>query len=254
MTSLRRLFFPVASLTVLLIPAAPALAQTARSGGGGNAQLMQEMQQLASERTALQAENARMKKELDDLRKERDSLKKGQQAMDGRVKATEAALARSTTEHNTTEQELKQSKERMQELVAKFRETIQTLRDVENDRATAKQALEVSNHDLKVCVDHNSALYKLDEEVLDRLEHQSAWSRVATLEPFTKIKRVQLENLVDDFKSRADEQRLKPGFGASAAAAGGAGQSSGASPSAPATTSAPAPGPASQPPQTRQQN
>ncbi len=52
-----------------------ALAQTTRSGGGANAQLMQQMQQLASERTSLQAENAKLKKELDDLRKDRDALK-----------------------------------------------------------------------------------------------------------------------------------------------------------------------------------
>ncbi len=184
-------------------------AQTARSGSGASAQLMQQMQQLASERTSLQAQNAEMKKELDALRKERDSLKKSQQAVDVRYKSAEAALARDAAQHDSAEQELKQAKDRMQELITKFRETIQTLRQAEADRAAAQQALASSDRDLKVCVQHNTALYKLNGEVLDRMEHQSAFTRMATIEPFTRIKRVQLENLVDDFKSRAADQVLK---------------------------------------------
>ncbi len=33
---------------------------------------------------------------------------------------------------------------------------------------------------------------------------------MASLEPFTKIKRVQLENLVDDYHSRAEDQKVAP--------------------------------------------
>jgi hypothetical protein len=209
MNLFRWLTVPVVGLAIAVFFTGVTAAQTARSGGGANAQLMQQMQQLASERTSLQTANAQMKKELDDLRKERDSLKKSQQAVDVRLKSSEAALARNATQHDSTEQELKQTKDRMQELVVKFRETIQTLRQVESERASAQQAFGASDRDLKVCVQHNAALYKLNEEVLDRFEHQSAFTRMATIEPFTKVKRVQLENLVDDFKSRADDQVLK---------------------------------------------
>jgi chromosome segregation ATPase len=230
---------PAATFALLAAFAGAAYGQTARSGGGNNAQLLQQMQQLASERTALQAENARMKKDLDDLRKERDALKKGEQAAEGRAKATEAALtlARNTSRRDTSEEELKQTKDRMQELVTKFRETIQTLKEVENESVTAKQAYAASDRDLKTCVDHNAALYKLNEEVLTRLEHQSGWSRVATLEPFTQIKRVQLENLVDDYKSRAVEQKLKAG---SATPTGLGASATPAAPVAPAAPAAPA--------------
>jgi len=49
-------------------------------------------------------------------------------------------------------------------------------------------------------------LYKLNTEVLDRLEHQGLWSHLARSEPFTQLKRTQLENLVDDYKQRATDQ------------------------------------------------
>jgi chromosome segregation ATPase len=187
-------------------------AQTARSGGGGgNAQLTQQLQQLASERTAMQAEQARMKKEIEELRKERDALKAGQQAASQRVRAaSDAALARSTQDREAVETELVRVKERTQELIEKFRETTQTLREVETDRATAKQAVAQHERDLNACVASNMALYKLNDEVLTRLGQQGFWSRVGQAEPFTKLKRVELENLIDEYRNRADDQKLAP--------------------------------------------
>jgi chromosome segregation ATPase len=197
----------------LLFATGSANAQTARPGGGANTQLLQQLQQLqqlGSERASLQAENAKMKKELEDIRKERDQLKKGQQLVEQRVKSSEAALSRSTQERASTDQELTQTKAKMQELIAKFRETLQTLRDLETQSTTYKQSLATRDQELKTCIDRNLALYHLNEEVLARLDKQGVLSRVAQAEPFTRIKRVQLENLIDEYKARAEDQRLSP--------------------------------------------
>src|SRR6185312_10853356 len=107
-----------AAVTLSLTMSA-AHGQSARSGGGASAQLMQQMQQLASERTSLQAENAKLKKDLEDMRKDRDALKKGQQALDRRAKTSEGSLKEVLSRRDTSEQELTQTKEKMQQLVAK---------------------------------------------------------------------------------------------------------------------------------------
>ena len=188
-----------------------AVAQTARSGGGGgNAQLIQQLQQLGTERTQLQAENERMKKELDELRKERDGLKAGQKTLTAREQAATAAVARGAQERESAASELTQQKARMQELIGKFRETAQTLKEVETDRAAKTQQLATRDTELKTCVDRNLALYQLNGEVLDRLEHQGLWSHLARSEPFTQIKRTQLENLVDGYRQKAEDQRVAP--------------------------------------------
>ena len=199
-----------AAVAACLAIAPPCSAQVARSGGGaGSAQLMQQMQQLASERTALQAENAKLKKDLEDARKERDALKKGQSALEQRAKVAESSVKQTLEQRQSQEQELTQTKDKLQQLVAKFRETLQNMHEIETDRVASKQSLSTREQELKVCVDHNRGLYKLNQQVLTRLEHQGVWSRVAASEPFTKIKRVQLENLVDEYKGQADDLRLK---------------------------------------------
>jgi chromosome segregation ATPase len=189
---------------------APLAAQTARSGGGASAQLLQQMQQLASERTTLQAENDKLKSELADVKKDRDALKAAQTGVDRRARDAVAALEHSSAEREATDQELTQSKAKMQELIAKFRETLQKMREIETDDTAQRQALATREHDLSVCVDHNKALYHLDDEALTRLEKQGVFSRVAQSEPFTKIKRIQLENFVDESRDRAQGQLVTP--------------------------------------------
>ena len=201
---------PIAISLLCLMFSLRVEAQAARRDAGGNAQLMQQMQQLAAERTQLQAENARMKKELDDLRKERDGLRAGKESNDKRAHMSEVALAHAAQEREQGSKELDQLKERTQELIAKFRETIQELRTVETDRTKVREDLVSRDTQLKSCVNSNVALYKLNDEVLDKFETQGFWSNVARAEPFTKLKRVELENLADGYRDRADDAKVMP--------------------------------------------
>lgn len=196
-------------LAVFCVAVAPgAIAQSARKESGNNAQLMQQMQQLAAERTQLQAENARVKKELEETRKERDSLKGEREVGDKRLRNAEGAAVRAAGDRKQLEDELAQYKTNMADLVAKFRDTVATLRQVETERVTAGRDLETRNTELKSCVDRNAQLYTLNDEILDKFESQGFWSSMAKAEPFTRIKRSQLENLADDYRARAQDAEI----------------------------------------------
>ena len=209
MIRLSRSFVALACLAIAALGGSVG-AQTARSGAGASAALVQEMQQLAAERTTLQAANEKLKSQLAEVTKDRDALKAGQQAVERRARDASAALAQSNTQRTAVDEELTQTKARMQELITKFRETIQKLREVETADATDRQSLATREHELALCADRNVALYRLNDEVLTRLDKVGFWSKVAMAEPFTRIKRTQNENLVDDYRSRAQEQRLAP--------------------------------------------
>jgi chromosome segregation ATPase len=204
---------------VLLVTALAALsagnaeAQEARSGGGANAQLVQQLQQLGSERTELQAQNAKLQKDLEDLRKERDALKSAQQGLERRVQASDAAAyqaqASVSGQRDANDKEIAKWKNELEQVVEKFRETTQTLQEVETDRNSLKQQLTVTERKVNACIDNNLALYKINVEVLDRLDHQSMWSSMVRAEPFTQIKRTQLDNMVVEYRQRADAQRVQ---------------------------------------------
>jgi chromosome segregation ATPase len=202
-----------------------AHAQQARSGGGASAQMVEQLQQLATERTELQAQNAKLQKDLDDMRKERDALKSGQQSLQRRAEQSEAAVRQTqqgvAAQRQANDQEIARWRSKLDEVVAEARKIAQQLRDVETERTALSQTLLTRNQDLKVCTDRNQALFDLNTEVLTHFDHQSAWSRMAQAEPFTKIQRSRLENLIDDYKARADDQRVNPATPGPAAAPAG---------------------------------
>lgn len=201
----------------LIVCAAPALAQTQRSGGA-DARVAQQLQQLAGERTALQSENAKLKQDLERVQKELDKATAGKSALEGRARTLEASAGRGEASAKQSQEELERTRAQMQELITKFRETAQALRDVEVDRTQAKTQLAVHERELKTCIDRNAGLYNLNTEVLDRMANRGLWSALSEREPFTKLKRIELENLIDDYKYRADELRLQQQAQASAKA------------------------------------
>jgi chromosome segregation ATPase len=198
----------VAALVGLLAPAAHA--QSARSGASSaSSQIMQEYQRLAAERTEMTAENARLKKELEDSKAKLAATDKTQAALKARAGEAEAASARAAAANQSSEQALAKNKEALQKLLAKAREIAAQLATVEGERAKLQDQLVQASHQYDTCVDHNMRLFTVNDEVLDRYEHQSAFARAATIDSFTRLKRIQNENLVDEYRSRAEELRLQ---------------------------------------------
>jgi chromosome segregation ATPase len=187
----------------------PARAQTARSASP-NTQAMQQLQQLASERTQLQAELAKLKTELEAARKERDSLKAVQEGSARRSRGADAELARVQADKARLDGDLARERQRVEELVNRFRETATSMREVETDRADKTQLLAQRERELKACVDRNNRLYTLNDEVLGKIEDQGFWSSFAMREPFTRLKRTALENFADEYRDAARDQLVPP--------------------------------------------
>ncbi len=203
---------PIASF-LMILSAGGAHAQVQRSGGGGEAQkFMQQYQQLAAEKTALQAQVTQMKKDLDvanaelaAAKKERDALK----ARSGVSTAAAAQVAEANAARQSAEKSLDQTKQRTTELVERFKETIATLKGVEADRGQLQKDNAVLNAAVDKCALDNAQLYDISKTVLDRYEHVGLFTKVSSAEPFTRITRARIDNLVDEYRERAEALRVK---------------------------------------------
>jgi chromosome segregation ATPase len=200
----------LAAPLLLALAAVPAaLAQTERSGGGANAQLAQQYQQAQAEETQLQSDNDKLKKELDDSKKQLQAANKELVELESGGAAAQAQLAAAQQASQNAAQQLEQNRTRMQELVDRFRDTATKLRDVETDRSRLQQQVTQDNRDFDQCAERNYQLYQVDKDVLDRYEHQGLFSHLASAEPFTRIKRAQIENFVDDYRQRGEELQVQ---------------------------------------------
>jgi len=187
-----------------------ALAQTPRSGGGGELQkFMQQYQQVSAEKTALQAQVAQLQADLNSAKTEIAGVKKERDALKAHTGASAAEVAQLTSAKTIAEHSLEQYKERMNDLVDKFRQLAQSLKDTEADRTKVRRDLDQRNAQFDKCAEDNMQLFEITTEVLDRYDHVGLFTRVSASEPFTKITRTRIENLVDDYRERAQELRVK---------------------------------------------
>jgi len=201
-----------ATVVCAMIPPRPIHAQVQRSGGGEVQKFMQQYQQVAAEKTALQTQLAQMKTDLDKaksdlaaMKKERDTLK----ARAGGAAAAASAVAQLTASKESAQKNLEVSKQRLNELVGRFRETATNLKEVEADRTKLRKDLDERIAAFDQCAEYNLQLYEINKEVLDRYEHVGLFTKASASEPFTRISRTRIENLVDEYRARAQELRSK---------------------------------------------
>lgn len=183
-------------------------AQTQRSGGDAQ-KFMQQYQQLAGEKAALQVQVEKMKKDLDAAKADLAGMTKERDALKAHVGGSSAAVAQLTASKNSAEKSLEIYKQRTEELVGRFRETATNLKDIEAERNRLHKQLDERNATFDKCAVDNLSLYEINADLLKRYEHVGLFTKVSASEPFTRITRTRIENLADEYRSRAEELRIK---------------------------------------------
>ncbi len=203
----------IASIVLFALTASTSSeAQVERSGGGETQRIMQQYQQVAAEKTQLQAQVAQMKKDLETAQADLASMKKERDALKARAGAAAAqagAVAQLTASRDAAEKNVGAYKQRIEELIGKYREIATSLRDVEADRGKLRQQLDERNAAFDKCAEDNLQLYQITNEVLDRYEQVGLFTKVSAAEPFTRLTRTRIENLVDEYRQRALENRMQ---------------------------------------------
>jgi chromosome segregation ATPase len=205
---------PLLTLSMLTIAAAGArigYAQTERSGSGGvNAQLYQDYQQAVSDRTRLRNENEKLKSDLNSATRQAGELKKQLAVAQAGAAGSQAQIAAAQTGQANATKNLETLRANAQQLVERFRQTIATLKGVELERTQLQRDLAQTKVSLDRCTLANYDLYQVDNEVLNRYQHQGAFSYLARSEPFTRIERTRIENAVLEYRARAEALRVPP--------------------------------------------
>lgn len=202
----------------------PVHAQVERSGGGESQRIMQQYQALAAEKTSLQAQLAQMKKDLDTAQSELASARKERDALKQRASgaaATQSSVAALTASKETAEKNLDLYKQRMSELVARFREMAGNMRNVEAERTQLRADLDKRNQAFDRCALDNVQLFDINRQILDKYDHVGLFTKLSADEPFTRITRTRMDNLVVEYRERAEQLKVKKDNGGDQAPAAG---------------------------------
>lgn len=179
-----------------------------RAGNDDTARLQLMLQQLTTEKTTLAAENAKLKSDLDKTKTQLDAVTKERDAGVQKIGRSSQDLVNSQAKTDALQRGFDTMKSRFDQLVEQYRATVAAMKDLEGERDKASSL--VSDYQVRVdaCERNNEALYKADLELIDLYERKGVMTALMQHEPVTKLKKVEIENLMDQYRSLGEDMRL----------------------------------------------
>jgi chromosome segregation ATPase len=190
-----------------VLVAGAADAQQSRDDGGA-ARLQAMVQTLTNDKTQLQADNKKLKTELDAANAELKKLRDDKAALERKVGQSETSLSQVNATNTRNEATLAQQRTRMDELIAEFKKTAESLKATEIEGNNLKSKLDSRDRAFNQCVANNQKLFETGNDVLNKFEDRGRWAAARTREPFTQNKRVQMQNMIDEYRWALEDQKL----------------------------------------------
>lgn len=183
-----------------------------RAGGGANQEALMRAQtaarDAAMQRDALQEELEKSKKETAERDKQQKKdvmqFKERIAQLEKEIAKSDQQNARSQETGNALRDRIKDQQEKLQKVVDKYKELVETLRQVETDRTRLQATAKTQETQLDICTNDNIKLYELGLELADLYENKGMWAALVEREPVTQLKRVELENRVQEYRYRAN--------------------------------------------------
>lgn len=173
--------------------------------------MQQQMQQLDQARALAEQEKATaladketLTREIEQLRADSAAAKREQAArtrLERGIRAVQAELDAIKTKLAETEKQLADSQ-------AQQRTTAQTLAQIESAKKQSESQLTGTRQDLQICQNHNVKLYGLGREMMNKYRDKTCKDALAQAEPFTGLKKVEVENLLETWRDRLDKEKL----------------------------------------------
>ena len=180
--------------------------------------MQQQLSQVKGQVGTLEQEKAKLVEDLDKVQASSKAVESEAARLQGEVKASKRQQISATKELTllkeklaTTEQRLSETQKTLAETTTKLAETTRTLQQTDTEKRSL-EAVKVRNEgDLTSCERKNVALYQVGRSLMDRFEKKSCGEILAQKDPFTGLKGVETENLLEEYRDKLDEQKwIKP--------------------------------------------
>ena len=198
MTTMQRI--ALGALLTITMAVQPAIAADKKDKAASEAQ-----RRVAMIKQQLQAEKAELQVSFE---KEKSELK-------GKMEQSEKAGNTLKRRNAELTQELEALRKEKAELEAVKLSTETTLAEAQRDlKSNDEQRKELSkslvqrDQSLASCNEKNARLHDFGLDLVKICEKPSLYKAALRSEPFTQIKRVELENILQDYRDKLDEQRV----------------------------------------------
>ena len=211
-----------AALLFLAVAIATPLAHAQDRERESLRRAQQMISRLQQDNAGLQREKAELEQKLKAADEELKNAKAQADRLRRNAKALQAAEKYNTELQGKlaqTEARLKDIAEKSQQQAAGLRKELhQTQGTLEASRREGEQTSAQLSGQLagqtsraEACEEKNAQLYSVTMDLIDRYrENRGAWEKFLISEPFTQLKSVEVENLLDDMRNKAMDNKIEP--------------------------------------------
>ncbi|MFD2183694.1 hypothetical protein [Rhodoplanes azumiensis] len=159
-----------------------------------------QVRSLEDQRAVLQARQAEAERERDRLRRQNETLR-------AQVKEAEQAYRQAVSDFN---QRLTERDETLEKWKDAYGEAATVARAKEAERARLEQKAAVLEASGKSCTAKNTQLLKVGTELLQRYEAMNPLEAAVVHDPIFGLRRVEHQNLVQDYRDKLLDQKVRP--------------------------------------------
>lgn len=192
---------------VVAMLAAGAVAAADKPAKDQSRRLQQQLHAVEQEKAKLVQQVADFEAQVKEME---GKLAESQRLAD----AAAAKVTRLTKELGVMREQAAASKAEQAALTAKLADAERKMADLKLAFAAEKQQFESAaarqRTALAGCSERNARMYKLGNELLDKYEEKSCLTSVLQAEPFTGLKRAQVEKMIEEDREKLDKDQLNP--------------------------------------------
>ncbi len=174
-----------------------------------------QLQQVQGQIATLEQEKAALGIERDQARKEAKAAQAKLRKLDKRLSEEKAHGEQLAKDLEAVKQDLAATQTRLADTETKLAETAknlgqtqQTLARSEADKRQLEGVKARQEREIASCEGKNLQLYQTGRALMTRFEQKTCGEILAQKEPFTGLKRVEVENLLEEYRDKLDEQKL----------------------------------------------
>jgi chromosome segregation ATPase len=164
--------------------------------------MQQQLTEIQQQKSALDHEKTVLEQAVKKTQNEIDTQKRSTASIAAKARQLEKDIEAA----NSEKVELRA---RLDEAV-KQNHAVSAKRDrLEQDLKNNAGVLAKENKQRKLCESNNGELYRIGRELVEWYSNKGAFYAVLEAEPFTRIKSVEMENLLENYREKLEGQRLE---------------------------------------------
>lgn len=216
----KNLYLIVATLAISIICSSNSFGAEKDKSSRRAALMMQKMKQdMEAEKANMQTQFDAQKKELEDKLKSNDeelakvnkllaSAERKNKTLEGEIKKVTFAKDAINAKQLQTQAQLETTQTNLDDLKIQYQQAQADLKFNDNQRKTLSTNLAQTTKSLDVCEAKNAKLHQFGTELIQIYEKPSSYEAAMRKEQFFQLKRVELENILQNRQDQLNEELL----------------------------------------------